>query len=81
MVLKNIRYITETEDKVCDITLNDGNEKVVDCTNLIAIPGLVDMHCHLREPGFEYKEDIESGIKAAAKGGLLKLLACQIPNQ
>lgn len=78
MVLKNIRYITETEDKVCDITLNDGNEKVVDCTNLIAIPGLVDMHCHLREPGFEYKEDIESGIKAAAKGGFTKI-AC-MPN-
>lgn len=78
MILKNLRYVTETEDKVCDFKISDGNEKIVDCTNLIAIPGLVDMHCHLREPGFEYKEDIESGVKAAAKGGFTKI-AC-MPN-
>jgi len=41
-------------------------------------PGLVDMHCHLREPGQEYKEDIESGTLAAAKGGFTSV-AC-MPN-
>lgn len=42
------------------------------------LPGLVDAHCHLREPGFEYKEDIESGTKSAAMGGFTSI-AC-MPN-
>ena len=42
------------------------------------MPGLIDIHCHLREPGYEYKEDIESGTKAAAKGGFTSV-AC-MPN-
>ena len=42
------------------------------------LPGLIDMHVHLREPGFEYKEDIESGTKAAAMGGFTAV-AC-MPN-
>ena len=43
--------------------------EIVDCTGLIVSPGLVDMHTHLREPGFEHKETIESGTRAAALGG------------
>ena len=78
MVLKNIRFVSEKEDKVCDIQLNEDKDVVIDGSKLIAIPGLVDMHCHLRDPGFEYKEDIESGVKAAAKGGFTKI-AC-MPN-
>jgi dihydroorotase len=46
----------------------DGAE-VLDCAGLILAPGLVDMHTHLREPGFEHKETIESGTRAAAAGG------------
>ncbi len=51
---------------------------VIDADGLIVMPGLVDMHCHLREPGFEYKEDIASGSAAALKGGFTSV-AC-MPN-
>jgi len=44
-------------------------ERVVDARGLIVCPGLVDIHCHLREPGFEHKETIETGTRAAARGG------------
>jgi dihydroorotase len=45
------------------------NAEVIDAKGLWVVPGLVDIHCHLREPGYEYKEDIASGTAAAAKGG------------
>ncbi len=49
--------------------------EVLDATGLVIIPGLIDMHCHLREPGQEYKESIASGCAAAVKGGFTTLLA------
>lgn len=55
----------------------DGAE-VIDASGKIVIPGLVDMHCHLRDPGFEYKEDIISGCESAAAGGFTSI-AC-MPN-
>ncbi len=55
----------------------DGCE-ILDANGLYVLPGLVDAHCHLRDPGFEYKEDIESGTKSAAKGGFTSI-AC-MPN-
>ena len=52
--------------------------EVIDLAGKYLVPGLVDMHVHLRDPGFEYKEDIESGTRAAAKGGFTGV--CSMPN-
>lgn len=52
--------------------------KTVDAEGLVVLPGLIDMHVHLREPGFEGKEDIESGSKAAVAGGFSQV--CCMPN-
>jgi dihydroorotase len=46
-----------------------GAERVIDARGLVVCPGFVDLHCHLREPGFEHKETIETGTRAAARGG------------
>ena len=53
-------------------------DKVIDCTNLVVMPGMIDMHCHLREPGFEHKETIETGSKSAVAGGYTTI--CPMPN-
>lgn len=45
-------------------------DQIIDCTGKYIVPGLIDMHVHLREPGQEYKETIESGSTAAARGGV-----------
>ena len=55
----------------------DGFE-VLDISGLAAAPGLVDMHVHLREPGFEAKETVATGCAAAARGGVTTLVA--MPN-
>lgn len=48
--------------------------EVIDATGLIVAPGLVDIHSHFRDPGFTYKEDIESGSRAAARGGYTSIV-------
>lgn len=53
-------------------------DKIIDASGHIVVPGLVDMHTHLREPGFEYKETIHTGTMAAAKGGFTTV--CCMPN-
>lgn len=58
--------------------LNHSNVDLIDAEGKYVLPGFVDAHCHLRDPGFEYKEDIESGTKSAAKGGFTSI-AC-MPN-
>lgn len=77
-------------DKVTDVYINDGiiekiaenidatDAEIIDAKGKIVAPGLVDMHCHLRDPGYEYKEDIETGTRSAAKGGFTSV-AC-MPN-
>ena len=55
----------------------DGAERL-DASGKVVVPGLIDIHVHLREPGQEYKEDIESGTRAAAAGGFTRV--CCMPN-
>ena len=77
-------------DAVCDIAIDNGRIAAIgknldvagagefDATGLIVAPGFIDMHVHLREPGFEYAESIESGSRAAAAGGFTSV--CCMPN-
>jgi len=48
--------------------------EVIDAKGKLVLPGFVDMHCHLREPGFEYKETIFTGTRAAARGGFTSIV-------
>ena len=82
-LLKNVRAIDPQVglDQTCDILIEDGKiaqvgtslsadgAEVRDMGGKVCVPGLVDIHVHLREPGFEQKEDIASGTRAAAHGG------------
>lgn len=69
------------EDRIAGIAAQGapfpGAEKI-DVRGKVVVPGLIDIHVHLREPGFEYKEDIESGTQAAASGGFTRV--CCMPN-
>lgn len=58
--------------------LEEPGAQVIDARNMVVCAGLIDMHVHLREPGFEYKETIETGCAAAARGGFTAI-AC-MPN-
>lgn len=58
--------------------INDPDAKIIDATGMTVAPGLVDLHVHFREPGFEYKEDIETGSRAAARGGVTTVVC--MPN-
>jgi dihydroorotase len=53
-------------------------DKVIDCKGKYVIPGMIDIHVHLRDPGLEYKEEIESGARAAVAGGVTAI--CPMPN-
>ncbi|MBD3415427.1 MAG: amidohydrolase family protein [Candidatus Aminicenantes bacterium] len=66
--------------KIIDIKKNikDKNAKLINASDMITAPGFIDMHVHLREPGQEHKETIETGARAAAAGGFTSL-AC-MPN-
>lgn len=55
-----------------------GNDEVIDATGLTVVPGFIDLHVHLREPGFEHKETIYTGTRACAKGGYTTVVC--MPN-
>jgi dihydroorotase len=59
-------------------TKENGSAKVIDAKGCIVAPGFMDMHVHFREPGFEYKETIESGCESAAAGGFTTV--AMMPN-
>ena len=75
-------------DEVGDVLITDGvfaapgagpqDADVLDARGLIVAPGFIDMHVHLREPGFEHSETIETGSRAAAAGGFTSI--CCMPN-
>ena len=78
--LKAVRDILIEGETIAAVGENltaDGAE-VIDAAGKIVMPGLVDMHVHLREPGQEYKEDILSGTRAAAHGGVTSVAS--MPN-
>lgn len=90
--LKNVRIVDPASglDETSDLLIIDGRiEKIgkagsvktdreLDLTGKLVVPGLMDMHVHLREPGFEHKETIETGVRSAAYGGFTAV-AC-MPN-
>ena len=75
---KDIRIADGKIEKIAETIAPEKGEAVIDAAGLHVFPGLIDMHVHLREPGFEYKEDIESGSRAAVKGGFTQV--CCMPN-
>lgn len=92
LIIKNGRILdpATNTDMVGDIYVEDGLikeigqgldypvEKVINASGYWVTPGLIDAHVHLREPGYEYKEDIESGSRSAARGGFTTI--CCMPN-
>ncbi|MCM2263568.1 MAG: dihydroorotase [Desulfuromonadales bacterium] len=93
LLIKGGRVIDPTQklDEVLDVLVENGRIKqvgkglsaaagteTVDAAGCYVTPGLIDMHVHLRDPGFEYKEDIVSGTQAAVAGGFTSV--CCMPN-
>jgi dihydroorotase len=93
LLIRNGRVIDPASghDGVTDVLIEDGvivgfgtdfavkqGTEVLDATGLIVAPGFIDMHVHLREPGFEHAETIESGARAAAAGGFTSI--APMPN-
>ena len=62
----------------CGTGETDSETEIIDADGKWVAPGLIDVHVHLREPGYEYKEDIASGCEAAAAGGFTTI--CPMPN-
>ncbi len=91
VILKSGRIVRGGTSEMADVVVCDGKivqiapevtvaegDKVVDCEGKVVMSGLVDLHVHLREPGFEAKETIASGTAAAAHGGFTTV--CSMPN-
>jgi dihydroorotase len=89
-IISNGRIIDPANgrDEIADVVMIDGvigaddrderRADIIDATGLIVAPGLIDIHVHLREPGFSWKETIETGARAAAAGGFTTIVC--MPN-
>lgn len=66
------------EDGIFVEVLGGPADRIIDVKGAAVLPGLIDAHCHLRDPGYEYRENIVSGTKSAAKGGFTSV--CPMPN-
>jgi dihydroorotase len=88
-LIKNGQVVLKDSIKKCDLLIEDNKIikiasnikedcQTIDATGKTIIPGIIDMHVHLREPGFEGKEDINSGSMAAVAGGVTQV--CCMPN-
>lgn len=90
-VLKRTKMLLPTNElKPCEVLIEQGKikqiaakitadaEHVIDCENNVLLPGFIDVHIHLREPGGEHKETIKTGTEAAARGGFTTV--CAMPN-
>jgi len=91
-LIKNGRVLDPAtkKDGIYDVLIEDGIIKeveqnlivevdnIIDATGCFVMPGLIDLHVHFREPGFEHKETIRTGARAAAKGGFTTV--CAMPN-
>ena len=93
ILIKNGRVVDakSNTDGILDVVIDGGKiktigkveddgsyEQVIDADGCVVAPGLIDVHVHFRDPGLTYKEDIETGSKAAAKGGFTTV--CCMPN-
>mgnify|MGYP000838689461 CR=1 FL=1 len=90
-ILKNAKVFSQGVFHLADVFLSDGkivsigngvsrsdDTITIDISNMVLFPGFVDVHVHLREPGFSYKETIRTGTLAAAHGGFAHVAA--MPN-
>ena len=90
-LIKNAVIVNADGRKNADLLIEDGkiakiaeniaeNCETIEANGAYLLPGMVDLHCHLRDPGYEYKEDIYSGTKAAAAGGFTSVLCMANTN-
>lgn len=90
-IINAVRIVEDNETESCEIRIDQGRiltirqriddvkeEEVFDAEGMLVTPGFVDIHVHLREPGFEKKETVRSGTRAAALGGYTTIVA--MPN-
>ena len=78
-ILVTDNIITKVESNIDEDAIKSEQEcKVIDASNQFVMPGLIDLHVHFTEPGFEYKETIKTGSLSAARGGFTSV--CPMPN-
>lgn len=90
MLIKNCNLISEGQKGIVDIHIENGvikaigpnlnikDNEIIDAQSHLVIPGIIDAHCHFRDPGLTYKEDFLSGSQACAKGGVTTFI--DMPN-